>query len=181
MKNIPGPKPLSIISLTDVERQGLEKLVSRHSTSQQKALRGRIVLLAAAGRSNREISRELKACIDTVRLWRQRWLQLQPISLDDLSIEDRLEDLPRPGTPPRLTADQVCQIAQLACEKPEDAGRPISQWTGREIADEIKMRGIVDTISPRHASRLLKKGSPTALGTLVANTRARRRVRRKSK
>jgi hypothetical protein len=103
------------------------------------------------------------------------------VSLDDLSIEDRLEDLPRPGTPPRLTADQVCQIAQLACEKPEDAGRPISQWTGREIADEIKMRGIVDTISPRHASRLLKKGSPTALGALVANTRARRRVRRKSK
>jgi putative transposase len=118
---------------------------------------------------------------DTVRLWRERWLELQPISLEDLSIEDRLDDLPRPGTPPRLTANQICQIRELACEKPEDAGRPISQWTGREIADEIKRRGIVDTISPRHASRLLKKGSPTALSPILANTRARRRVRREGK
>jgi len=38
------------------------------------------------------------------------------------------------------------------------AGRPISQWTGREIADELKKQGIVEQISPRHASYLLKKG-----------------------
>lgn len=176
MKNIPGPKPLSI-SLTDIERQGLEKLVNRHSTSQQKALRGRIILLAAAGKNNQEIARELEVTRDTIRLWRERWLELQPISLDDLSIEGRLEDLPRPGTPPRLTANQICQIEQLACEKPENSGRPISQWTGREIADEIKRRGITDKISPRHASRVLKKGSPTAKGTLMANTGARRKVR----
>ena len=83
---------------------------------------------------------------------------MQPIGLEDLSVEERLEDLPRPGTPPRLTTDQICQIEQLACEKPERSGRPISQWTGREIADELVKRGIVDRISPRHASRLLKKG-----------------------
>jgi putative transposase len=37
----------------------------------------------------------------------------------------------------------------------------MSQWTGRErpeIADELKARGIVEQISPRHAARLLKKG-----------------------
>ncbi len=159
----------------------MEKLVNRHSTSQQKALRGRIILLADAGKNNQEIARELEVMRDTVRLWRERWLELQPISLEDLSIEDRLEDLPRPGTPPRLTANQICQIRELACEKPEDAGRPISHWTGREIADEIKRRGITDEISPRHASRLLKKGSSTALSPSLANTRARRRVRREGK
>ncbi len=175
MKEIPGPKPLSI-SLTDIERQGLEKLVKRHKMSQQKVQRGRIILLAAAGKNNQEIAKELEITRDTVRLWRQRWLDLQPISLDDLSVEERLEDLPRPGKPPRITADQTCQIVQLACEKPEDSGRPISQWTGREIADEIMRRNIVDEISPRHASRLLKKGSSTAKGTLMANTRTRRRI-----
>jgi putative transposase len=46
----------------------------------------------------------------------------------------------------------------LACQAPEKAGRPISQWTGREIADEMVTRGIVESISPRHAARLLKKG-----------------------
>lgn len=154
---MPGPKP-SEIRLSEAERQDLEKLVHRHGTGQQKALRGRVVLLAAAGKNNSEIARELNQSVDMVRLWRRRWLALQPIALEDLSVEERLEDLPRPGTPPRLTADQVCQIEQLACEKPERSGRPISQWTGREIADELVKRGIVDRISPRHASRLLKKG-----------------------
>jgi len=50
-------------------------------------------------------------------------------------------------------------MAVLACEAPAKTGRPISQWTGREIADELKERGIVSQISPRHAARLLKKGA----------------------
>jgi len=154
---MPGPKPPEII-LAAAERQELQKLVSRPTTEQQKALRGRIVLLAAEGNNTPEIARELENSLDTVRLWRRRWLDWQPISLADLSVAERLEDLPRPGAPPRLTADQVCQIEQIACEQPEKAGRPISQWTGREVADELVKRGIVDTISARHASRLLKKG-----------------------
>jgi putative transposase len=154
---MPGPKP-PVINLSDAERQGLELLIRRYSTGQQKAIRARIVLMAASGKNHREIAREMQVSVDTARLWRLRWLNLQSISLDDLSIEERLEDLPRPGTPPRLTADQICQIEELACEKPEKAGRPISQWTGREIAEEVMKRGIVDVISSRHASRLLKKG-----------------------
>jgi putative transposase len=46
----------------------------------------------------------------------------------------------------------------LACEPPGASKRPISQWTSREIADEIKQRGIVTEISGRHAARLLKRG-----------------------
>ena len=153
---MPGPKP-SAINLNDVERQGLELLVRRYTTGQQKVIRARIVLLAAMGKNNREIANELEVSLDTVRLLRQRWLDLQPISWDDLSVEERLDDLPRPGAPPRLTANQICQIQQLACEKPEKSGRPISQWTSREIAAEIMKRGIVDTISARHSARILKK------------------------
>jgi transposase len=153
---MPGPKPLAI-NLNDVERQGLELLVRRYTTGQQKVIRARIVLLAAIGKNNREIANELQVSLDTARLWRQRWLDLQPISADDLSIEERLDDLPRPGAPPRLTANQICQIQQLACEKPEKSGCPISQWTSREIAAEIIRRGIVDTISARHSARILKK------------------------
>jgi hypothetical protein len=35
----------------------------------------------------------------------------------------------------------------------------MSQWTGREIAAEIVERGIVPALSPRHAARLLKRGT----------------------
>ena len=154
---MPGPQPEQI-ELSDKARQELKKLVARHSIGQQKAQRARIILKAAEGKNNAEIARELQQSIDMVRLWRRRWLELAPLALEDLSVEERLEDLPRPGAPPRLTADQLCQIEQLACEAPEKAGRPISQWTNREIADEIVARGIVDSLSPRHAGRLLKKG-----------------------
>jgi len=151
-----GPKPIHI-ELSETERQELQKLVRRHNVGQQIALRGRIVLLAAAGQKNAEISKELKVTLDTVRLWRGRWLDLQSIALKDLSVEERLQDLPRPGAPSRITADQRCQIEALACEEPEEAGRPITNWTAREIADEIIQRRIVDQISPRHAARLFKR------------------------
>ena len=74
-----------------------------------------------------------------------------------LSLAERLQDAPRPGVKPKFSTDQRCQMAALACEAPAQAGRPISQWTGREMADELKARGIVEQISPRHAARLLKK------------------------
>jgi transposase len=152
-----GPKPTPI-HLSDEERQGLEKLIHRHTVGQQMALRGRIILAAAEGKPNVHIAQELGVTLDMVRLWRRRWLELQPISLDDLSIEERLQDLPRPGAPARISADQVSQIVALACEKPEESERPITHWTSREIADEIMRRGIVEQISPRHAARLLKRG-----------------------
>jgi transposase len=154
---MPGPEP-EPIELSDQVRQDLEKLAARHTTGQQKAQRARIILTAAEGKNNAEIGREVKQSIDMVRLWRRRWLELAGIGLDDLSVEERLDDLPRPGAPSRLSADQVSQIEQMACAAPDKAGRPISQWTGREIADEMIKRGIVETISPRQATRLLKKG-----------------------
>lgn len=153
---MPIPKA-QIVKLSDAERNGLEKLIKRHQVGQQIALRARIVLNAADGQTNKAIATAYAVTLDTVRLWRNRWLKLQDISLDDLSLEDRLQDLPRPGAPARITADQRCQIEALACEKPENSERPITQWTAREIADELKKRKIVDNISPRHAARLLKR------------------------
>lgn len=154
---MPGPKP-DTIELSDKIRQDLEKLAFRHTTGQQKAQRARIILKAAEGKNHAEIARELNQSIDMVRLWRRRWHELEPMAWDDLSAEERLDDLPRPGAPARFSADQLCQMEQLACAAPEKAGRPISQWTGREIADELVKQGIVDRISARHAARLLKKG-----------------------
>ena len=146
-----------VVNLSDAERNGLEKLIKRHQVGQQIALRARIVLAAAGGLKNKEIAQTYSVTLDTVSLWRNRWVKLQDISLDDLSIEDRLQDAPRPGAPAQITADQRCQIEALACEKPEIHGRPITNWTAREIADELKKRKIVTNISPRHAARLLKR------------------------
>lgn len=154
---MPGPKAIAI-KLSAEEKAGLEKLRRRHNVSQQIAKRAGVILAIGEGKSNSQVMREMSVSRDMVRHWRQRWVDLQPIALADLSIEERLEDMPRPGRRARITADQVCQIQQMACEKPEESERPISHWTGREIADEVVKRGIVAQISPRHAARLLKKG-----------------------
>ena len=115
-----------------------------------------MILAAADGKRNAEIARELEACVDTVRSWRMRWIGLQAVPLSELSVVERLTDVPRPGRPAEITAEHTCQIVALACEQPK--ARPISQWTGREIADEVKRRGILKEISPRHAARVLKRG-----------------------
>ena len=151
-----GPKPPAI-NLSDTERLGLEKLIKAHNTEQGLVLRARIILTASQGLNNAQIARALHMTVDTARQWRDRWLELQPIPLTELDIEERLHDLPRSGKPSAITADQMCQIEALACEKPEQSERPISQWSGREIADEIMKRGILEHISPRHAARLLKR------------------------
>jgi hypothetical protein len=80
-------------------------------------------------------------------------------------VAQRLADQPRPGRDPTFTAEQVCRIVALTCEAPEISGRPITQWTGREIADEAVRRGIVERISPRHASRLVKRGTSSRTGS----------------
>ena len=150
-----GPKP-DPLSLSEIERTELERLVRRHTTAQQVALRGCIILEANAGKNNSQIARELGVSVETVRAWRKRWLALQAVALADLSVQDRLSDVPRPGRRSQITAEQICQVMAMACQQPK--GRPISQWTGREIADEVMRRGIIQQISPRHAARLLKKG-----------------------
>ncbi len=159
-----GPKPAEL-TLSEEEQSKLEAFVHRHSTPQQLAKRGRMVLLAAQGKSNAEIARELGINVDTVRLWRGRWIDSQVVPFTELSVAERLTDAPRPGKPSKITAEQWCLMIALVCEQPKE--RPISHWTGREISEEMIQRGIVTYISPRHASRLLKKGLSNHIGSAI--------------
>src|SRR5258708_30691498 len=101
-----GPKPAEL-QRREEERNELEALVRRHSTPQQLAKRGRMILGAAEGKRNAQIARELGANVDTVRKWRMHWLGLQAVSLQDLPVSERLADLPPPGRPAQITAVQI--------------------------------------------------------------------------
>src|SRR5215469_1704055 len=159
------PKRATAIVLSEPEQEALLQITKRRRSEYHMVLRARIVLAAAQGSSNAQIARDLAINVDTVRLWRDRWAGLQGIDLETLSAAERLQEAPRPGVAPKFTAEQRCQMAALACEAPAKAGRPISQWTGREIADELKAQGIVEQISARHAARLLKKGASSRTGS----------------
>jgi putative transposase len=73
-----------------------------------------------------------------------------------------LGDLPRAGCGGTFTAEQIARILAVACEPPENSGRPVTHWTSRELADEAIERGIVPTISARHGGRFLKGGRSQA-------------------
>lgn len=154
-----GRKPREII-LSSVEREKLELLVKQRSTAQQLALRCRIILRAAAGDGNLKIAKDLGVSVDTVCEWRKRWAACKRIPLEDISVEERLEDALRSGCPSRISAEQYCQIMAVACEDPKDSGRPITQWSNREIVDEVIKRGIIKSISPRQVGRFFKRCGP---------------------
>ena len=146
-----APKSLT---LSECERQALEKLLNRHSTPQQIALRAKIILLADKGKNNREIGRELNVSRVRARRWRNRWVEK---STRELSVQERLQDAERSGAPAKFRMEQIVDLFALACSDPNNSGRPISNWTARELADEMVKQGMVESISPRHVGRLLQE------------------------
>lgn len=47
-------------------------------------------------------------------------------------------------------------IVKMACERPDQAGRSLSQWDCREIARQLVREGVVDTISPESVRKILR-------------------------
>lgn len=140
------------VNLSQEERGILDKETKKHSARQSIVRRAKIILMADEGRMNQEIAARLDVNVHVVTTWMQRWHER---SSDP--VLERLQDLPRPGTPDTITPEQWCLIIALACEKPEDHGLPISDWTHRELAKAAIEQGIVETISPSHLGRMLKK------------------------
>ena len=148
---MPRLAPKSLVLETQ-ERKELWQILSRHSTPQQIALRAKIILLADEGRNHHEIARELEISLKMARLWRKRWMEGQT---KELPVAERLCDAQRSGTPAKFELEQVLQLFKLACDDPQDYNRPISQWTNRELAQEMVQQKIVEEISARHVGRLL--------------------------
>jgi len=167
-----GPPPATL-DLSTRQRALLEQLRQRQ-TAPQRLIRRVLILLALAANPSLQITaRDLGLNRISVRLWRDRWLAaaevLAQAEKDNLSdpqvlglIQEILDEAPRPGGPATFSPEQIVPIVAVACEPPEKSGRPISHWTHRELADEVKKRQIVKDIAPRSVGRFLKTGRLTA-------------------
>jgi putative transposase len=158
--------------LTEPEKTFLERLRSRAKTEQRLALRANILLALDEGRSVSQIARDLHLVRNTVTKWRDRWLAAQNRLLqagdafEALALE-MLGDAPRKGKPANFTPEQITQIIALSCEPPQESGRPITNWTQRELAREAQKRGIVKQISHRSVGRFLKRSRSQAASESV--------------
>ncbi len=158
-----------IIDLSKRSRKIVEEIARRRSTQYRLVVRALLLLAMADGVGNNELAREHKMDRAVVRKWRNRWvdlvLKLKNAEASEISDEDLqdlvltgLSDLPRSGTPPKFTAEQIVQIIAVSCEQPAESQRPISHWTPSELADEVVKRQIVESISQASVGRFLKSG-----------------------
>lgn len=152
------------------ERQGrlLEALVRRSSAPQRLVKRAQIILLLAAGKTFNEVARALGVLRQTVYKWGKRW-RTQARQLAEVEAQERsdpalstrlaglLLDAYRPGKPATFSPEQIVKLIAVACERPQDCGRPITRWSSRELAAEMVKRGIVKTIARSTISQLLKE------------------------
>jgi len=161
----PGIQPTPI-KLTERQKRTLEQITRRQTASQNLVRRATIILAVAEGMTNHQAAEHLALDRETVRIWRERWLNAIPALFVAETekvgeqqwlglIETVLSDAPRPGTPATFSPEQIVRIVAVACENPETSDRPISHWTLRELADEVIQREIVTTISPRNVGRFL--------------------------
>ena len=121
---MPNPHAAEIV-LTADERAQLEGWARRRTSAAGLAMRSRIVLAAAEGGSNTELSQRLGLAISTVRRWRNRFAALRL---------DGLLDEPRPGRPRVVDDSQVEALITATLETtPPDA----THWSTRSMATHL--------------------------------------------
>ena len=150
----------------------LEKIIKSGKEEQRLVTRALMIVRMWEGKPNTRIGAECRVQSKTVKKWRTRWLAgeagLYPIvateegekeSNKELERQVRtiLSDGARVGTPMKYTAEQYCQILQVALEPPSESGRPINDWSSWELAAEVNQRGICEKISASQVGRFLKK------------------------
>jgi len=157
------------VALSERARKIVEEIARQRSTEYRLVIRALMMLAMADGVGNNELARQHQMDRAVVRKWRNRWLDLttklknaEVSEIRDEHLRDwiltGLSDLPRSGTPPTFTAEQIVQIVAVSCEEPSQSARPISHWTPAELASEVVKRKIVERISVSSVGRFLKSG-----------------------
>src|SRR5215831_15588797 len=126
------------VQLTARQRACLEQIARRQTSPQRLVRRTKILLALETGATQCHVMRQLHLNRGTVQVWGRRWCALA----------SKLEQTEADGS-----SDKVLTTVIVACEDPADSGRPVSHWTPREVAEEVRKRGIVETISTRSVGR----------------------------
>ena len=180
----PSPAVAPRVQMTAPQRACLEQIARRQTSPQRLVRRAKILLALETGVTQCHVMRQMHLNRGTVQMWCRRWCALAP-KLAQIETEEgsdkalttmivgALADHPRAGTPATFTAEQIVQIVAVACEDPADSGRPVSHWTPREVAEEVRKRGLIETISTRSVGRFLKSGGFAApSGRVLAQRQA---------
>ena len=177
-------KPVTL-QLSETQKNILLAITKRRSSPQHLIRRVKVVLLAAQGQNNKEIAPQVGLNRKSVGTWRIRWgKEQEKINVFEADGNEKallkfitevvLADDPYNGKRGKYTAEQITQLYAIACENPQDSGRPISHWSCRELADEMVKRRIVEHIPISTVWDFLKYEQPKAAqGARMAKSKAR--------
>jgi len=136
------------VNLTDEEKLQLEAVVHKGKSAARSQTRARILLKAAAGVHDKDITEALDVSFSMVAKTRQRCAEEGP--------KAALKDRDRPGQTPKLTEEQVAHIIAIACsEAPEGH----AHWTLRLLASKVVELDYAPSCSHEMIRQLLKKHS----------------------
>ena len=161
------PGKAAKIQCTEKQLAILKKLAAATTSPQRIVQRAWIIVMGYEKKFNRDIAVQVGLHSDQVGVWRRRWKESfealiaiecrESTAVLTRAIEQVLSDAPRSGSPGTFSAEQVTQILATACEPPENSGRPIDNWTQRELTDEVIKRQIVSSISVSQVGCYLKQ------------------------
>jgi len=117
-------RPVTILALTSEEKAELQRRARPSTATRRDALRARIVLLRAEGRSETEVATAAQVSVNTVSLWSRRF-QVGGI--------EALTDAPGRGRKPSLPDGKVRQVVERLTQPP--AGR--QHWSTRSMAQAV--------------------------------------------
>lgn len=170
------------LPLTERQRRLLTQYCSKTSIPVRDRQRVAIILQASDGMANTRVALDQKVNLTTVEKWRERWLNsyaeltayekgVQGQDVTDTNLLRTmiaiLGDAPRQGHPRTITEAEEQLIVALSCEKPQQYGHAVSQWTNKLLAKTAVAQGLVAAISESTVRRILKKKNydRTALST----------------
>ncbi len=136
------------VTLTDEERERLERLTRKGTASVRMVRRAQTLLLAAEERRDEDIAAALHIGVATVERTRRRCVEE--------GADAALRERPRPGARPKLGPKERAYVVALACTKPPE-GR--HRWSMQMLADRLVELAMVPDITDEAIRLLLKRTS----------------------
>ena len=121
------PSAAAPLSVSDDDRQSLERLARSRTMPHRTVLCARALLLAAGGVANNEIARRVSVNPNSVRAWRQRF--------EEQGIDGIGRVAPGRGRKPSLPEGTVAEIVSITMNEVPDDGTTC--WSTRSLAEVV--------------------------------------------
>lgn len=141
-------RPAQPVCLSAADQRLLTAIVKKGTHKSRTITRARALLLMGAGKSRLQVQAEAGIAATQYFRLKQRYLSE--------GVAQALQERPRSGQPPKVTAELEAKITSLACS---DAPAGTARWTLSLLQEAVVSLQYVAAISDESIRKVLKKAS----------------------